>query len=291
MAAAVLLVAGGFFLPHYAAWAMPNGAPNGNAFGRSGGNGEAPGVGAGSNSKAHDASAGTNAFGLASQPLWKIDPSFWDTGWSGPNVIGLANASGQAGGHAADLAGLDPEILALIEEVGGNPHYVGDDFPNLGQRVRTMVSIAKYLGYNAHVGALQGVFGTPVENGLDVIQQQLADLEAALLTAQNDLQAAIDARDAIQGELDDANASFAPEADILVLEADLGVANSAVDQTLIAAGQLQGLVDLTQAELGAAVAYVKPGSGPFPWNGIEWELVDLDANDDGKVDALDLEPL
>ena len=38
-------------------------------------------------------------------------------------------------------------------------------FRNHGQRVRTMVALAKELGYPASVGALQGNFGTPFENG------------------------------------------------------------------------------------------------------------------------------
>ncbi|MEQ8639740.1 MAG: hypothetical protein RIE31_03910 [Alphaproteobacteria bacterium] len=39
----------------------------------------------------------------------------------------------------------------------------GNEFRNHGQRVRSMVAIAKALGYPASVGALQGNFGTPQE--------------------------------------------------------------------------------------------------------------------------------
>jgi len=49
-------------------------------------------------------------------------------------------------------------------------------FRNHGQRVRTMVALAKELGYPASVGALQGNFGTPFENGLAPV---VVDLEAA----------------------------------------------------------------------------------------------------------------
>ena len=41
-------------------------------------------------------------------------------------------------------------------------------FRNHGQRVRTMVALAKELGYPASVGALQGNFGTPVGTACDL---------------------------------------------------------------------------------------------------------------------------
>jgi hypothetical protein len=52
-------------------------------------------------------------------------------------------------------------------------------FKNHGERTRTMVELAKRLGYGAHVGAHQANFGTPFENGIADLQAQLAAAEAA----------------------------------------------------------------------------------------------------------------
>lgn len=48
----------------------------------------------------------------------------------------------------------------------GNPPLVGEGFANHGDRVSTLVAIAKALGYEAEVGANQANFGTPQERGL-----------------------------------------------------------------------------------------------------------------------------
>jgi hypothetical protein len=52
-------------------------------------------------------------------------------------------------------------------------------FKNHGERTRTMVELAKRLGYGARVGAHQANFGTPFENGIADLQAQLAEAEAA----------------------------------------------------------------------------------------------------------------
>ena len=49
-----------------------------------------------------------------------------------------------------------------------------DGFANHGDRVRTMVELAKALGYSASVGALQANFGTPSENGIAELRDELA---------------------------------------------------------------------------------------------------------------------
>jgi hypothetical protein len=51
-------------------------------------------------------------------------------------------------------------------------------FKNHGERTRTMVELAKRLGYGARVGAHQANFGTPFENGIADLQAQLADARA-----------------------------------------------------------------------------------------------------------------
>ncbi|MCW9039591.1 MAG: hypothetical protein OQJ76_03765 [Rhodospirillales bacterium] len=53
---------------------------------------------------------------------------------------------------------------ASLARQGWMRHSESDDFSNHGDRVRTMVAIAKALGYNASVGAMQANFGTPQEN-------------------------------------------------------------------------------------------------------------------------------
>lgn len=59
-------------------------------------------------------------------------------------------------------------------------------FANHGERVRTMVALAKALGYDAKVGALQANFGTPAENGIAALQDELA---AARIEAETDPEA------------------------------------------------------------------------------------------------------
>lgn len=68
------------------------------------------------------------------------------------------------------------ETHRLIEH-GWRTRQVADaGFKNHGERVRTMVELARRLGYGAKVGALQANFGTPYENGIARIE---TDLEAA----------------------------------------------------------------------------------------------------------------
>jgi hypothetical protein len=59
----------------------------------------------------------------------------------------------------------------------GGPSAGG--FKNHGERTRTMVELAKRLGYGASVGAHQANFGTPFENDIADLQAQLAAAEAA----------------------------------------------------------------------------------------------------------------
>lgn len=63
---------------------------------------------------------------------------------------------------------------------GWRARHAGDDgFENHGQRVRTMVELAKRLGYGARVGALQANFGTPYEIGIAELEAELAEARAA----------------------------------------------------------------------------------------------------------------
>ena len=96
-------------------------------------------------------------------------------------------ARGKHAGHELSPSEFGPvahhfspaESRALIERGWKGPSARNDGFRNHGERVRTMVELAKQLGYGAHVGALQANFGTPYENGIAALQAELAEAEAA----------------------------------------------------------------------------------------------------------------
>jgi len=71
------------------------------------------------------------------------------------------------------------ETKALMERGWKGPAARTAGFRNHGERVRTMVELSKRLGYGAHVGALQANFGTPQENNIAALQDQLAEAQAA----------------------------------------------------------------------------------------------------------------
>jgi hypothetical protein len=137
--------------------------------------------------------------------------------------------------HGPDLDrgpayGLAPdETKALIERGWKGPKRQ-EAVKNHGQRTRTMVELAKRLGYSPRVGAMQANFGTPFENGIADLQDQLAEARAA-------------------GD--------------------------------------QAEVERLEAKLEATIAAAKPGKGPDD----SWASADLDVNDDGTVDARDLDAL
>lgn len=53
-----------------------------------------------------------------------------------------------------------------------------EGFANHGDRVRTMVALAKALGYGARVGAMQANFGTAAENGIAALEDELSAARA-----------------------------------------------------------------------------------------------------------------
>jgi hypothetical protein len=101
-------------------------------------------------------------------------------------ALGRANQIKQAGygepphdqvGPAAH--GFSPEeTKALMERGWKGPSARSAGFRNHGERVRTMVELSKRLGYGAHVGALQANFGTPYENDIAALQDQLTEAQA-----------------------------------------------------------------------------------------------------------------
>jgi hypothetical protein len=86
--------------------------------------------------------------------------------------------------HGPDLDrgvayGLAPDETQALIERGWKGPKTQDGFKNHGQRTRTMVELAKQLGYSARVGAMQANFGTPYENGIADLQDQLAEARAS----------------------------------------------------------------------------------------------------------------
>jgi hypothetical protein len=76
--------------------------------------------------------------------------------------------------------GFSPEeTTSLIERGWKGKAARSAGFRNHGERTRTMVELAKQLGYGARVGALQANFGTPFENGIAELQADLAAAEQA----------------------------------------------------------------------------------------------------------------
>ena len=142
------------------------------------------------------------------------------------------------------------ETRQLIER-GWRARTVDDGFRNHGQRVRTMVELAKRLGYGAHVGALQANFGTPFENGIVELQ---AELEAARVAAAADPDDA-EAQQRVEelnAELAEAIAAAKPGAgpDDSWATADLDVN----DDGKVDAGDLAALDESTGAEMSAAAS-------------------------------------
>lgn len=92
----------------------------------------------------------------------------------------------QAAGVDEDGAvahGFSPQEAKELIEHGWRARTFDDGYRNHGQRVRTMVELAKRLGYGARVGALQGNFGTPFENGIAELRAELD--EARVAAAEN----------------------------------------------------------------------------------------------------------
>lgn len=99
----------------------------------------------------------------------------------------LGHARKDTGGAADDDREIahrfSPDETRQLIAHGWRARQVADaGFKNHGERVRTMVELAKRLGYGAKVGALQANFGTPYENGI-------AEIEAKLEAARADLAA------------------------------------------------------------------------------------------------------
>jgi hypothetical protein len=106
---------------------------------------------------------------------------------------GAGHGYGRGGANSPDTAtyGSFGEFLGKVQNRAGQGPKARDErmtkangrsgggFKNHGERTRTMVELAKRLGYGAGVGAHQANFGTPFENGIADLQAQLAAAKAA----------------------------------------------------------------------------------------------------------------
>jgi hypothetical protein len=93
---------------------------------------------------------------------------------------GVGHGYGHRGANSPDTAtyGSFGELMGKGQNRHGQGRSDGG-FKNHGERTRTMVELAKRLGYGARVGAHQANFGTPFENGIADLQAQLAAAQAA----------------------------------------------------------------------------------------------------------------
>jgi hypothetical protein len=105
---------------------------------------------------------------------------------------GVRHGHGHGGTNSPDTAtyGSFGEFMGKVRGRDGQGPKTRDErmeakgrsdggFKNHGERTRTMVELAKRLGYGARVGAHQANFGTPFENGIADLQAQLAEAKAA----------------------------------------------------------------------------------------------------------------
>jgi hypothetical protein len=102
------------------------------------------------------------------------------------------------GGAGEGLAGVGDVALAfspsesseLIARGWPTPGLPANGFGSDGQRLRTMIALARRLGYGARTGALQARFGTPYELGIAEVEVELETARVALTAAPQDPEAA-----------------------------------------------------------------------------------------------------
>jgi hypothetical protein len=148
----------------------------------------------------------------------------------------------QARGHGADDLDVEDRQVAHRFSAAETQHLIehgwgagtrDDGFRNHGERVRTMVELARRLGYGAKVGALQANFGTPYENDIAGLEAELAqpDLDAdQTAELEAELEAAIAAAKPGNGDNEDwARADLDVNDDGVVDTHDLEALDAAVD--------------------------------------------------------------
>jgi hypothetical protein len=82
------------------------------------------------------------------------------------------------------------ESSELIARGWHTPEPPASGFESDGQRLRTMIALARRLGYGGRTGALQARFGTPYELGIAEVEVELETARTALAAAPLDLEAA-----------------------------------------------------------------------------------------------------
>lgn len=158
----------------------------GGSRGENGGRGHGPGdSGGGGRGATSHAEAGGRGKGADGTPAH--DARFADAQDRYRGALGHQRSVGQGlkGREAVTPAAtLDAAQTASLIGLGWEPP--APTFRNHGQRVRTMVALAKELGYPASVGAMQANFGTPFENGVASLTVELETASAAASAAPTD---------------------------------------------------------------------------------------------------------
>lgn len=157
------------------------GRGNGGSHGNDGGRGRGPGDsdGGGRGAASHAEAGGGR--GNGADRARAHDARFVDAQDRYRGALGHQRSAGQGlqGRESfTPAATLDAAQTGSLIGLGWEPPAAS--FRNHGQRVSTMVALAKELGYPASVGAMQANFGTPFENGVASIT---VELETARIAA------------------------------------------------------------------------------------------------------------
>lgn len=119
-------------------------------------------------------------------------------------------------GHKGDIDknhevahSFSPQETKELIERGWRARTTDAGYRSHGQRVSTMVELAKRLGYGARVGAMQANFGTPFENGIADLQADLAEAREAAAANPDDA-AAQERAEQLNAELAEAIAAAKP---------------------------------------------------------------------------------
>jgi hypothetical protein len=238
------------------------------AFAEKGGNGGGSADHGGGNDRDHDRGRGHDARGLDGDH--GNGKAFGQQDRDDPRVVHAKeryrSAAGQAAGDDPPGQGDDraahrysaSETRQLIER-GWRARASTDGFRNHGERVRTMVELAKRLGYGSRVGSLQANFGTPQENGITALQAQLEEAQIAVAAGGPEAEQRVDDLSAALADaIADAKPGNSPDDDWATADLDVN-GDGVVDQS-----DLDALDDQT---VGTGEDEASPGGDEEPTGG------------------------
>lgn len=219
------------------------------------------------------------------------------------------------------------ETAVLVQQGWAGPSVTTVGFSNHGQRISTMVAISQALGLDPRIGVLQASFGTPQENGIIALQDDLASAQTSLADLEDALAAGPGLVSAAEADLAAAQAAVAtagvnlataqeqhiaatsPEeqaaATAAVAEAEAAVAASEeaqataqaeLDATVASMGDFEAQVSDAQVaitavetEIETTVSQVSESNLTTDLVNDDWAMLSLDVNRDGIVNAEDLD--